>query len=186
MPKFCPVCGAPAIREEGEAAVRCTGIECSAKALRNIVHFASNDGMNIEGLGYKITKQLLDKKLIKDIADIYALTIEDVASLKKNGKKFAENLINAINESKNRDLENLISAFGIRHVGKKIAKSLAKKYGTLEKLMDASIINLTSKNDVGEIIANSIYNFFIIGSYQFCLTDPHTFQIKRIVLPSVY
>lgn len=160
MPNKCPVCGAPAVREPGEAAIRCTGIECSAKALRNIVHFASNDGMNIEGLGIKIVEQLLEKKLIKDIADIYSLTVEDIASLKKNGKKFAENLINAINESKSRDLENLISAFGIRHVGKKLAKVLAKKYKTLENLMNATEIDLTTKDDIGEIIANSIYTFF--------------------------
>ena len=160
MPKVCPVCGAPAVREPGEAAIRCTGIECSAKALRNIVHFASNDGMDIAGLGYKIVEQLLDNKLIKDIADIYSLTVEDVASLKKNGKKFAENLINAINESKNRDLENLISAFGIRHVGKKLAKVLAKKYGTLENLMNATAFDLTTKDDIGEVIAESICSFF--------------------------
>ena len=160
MPKVCPVCGAPAVREQGEAAIRCTGIECSAKALRNIVHFASNDGMDIAGLGYKIVEQLLDNKLIKDIADIYSLTVEDVASLKKNGKKFAENLINAINESKNRDLENLISAFGIRHVGKKLAKVLAKKYGTLENLMNATAFDLTTKDDIGEVIAESICSFF--------------------------
>lgn len=160
MPKVCPVCGAPAIREIGESAVRCTGIECSAKALRNIVHFASNDGMDIEGLGIKIVEQLLDKKLIKDIADIYTLTIDDVASLRKNGRKFAENLINAINESKNRDLENLISAFGIRHVGKKLAKVLAKKYKTLDELMNATAFDLSMKDDIGEIIAESIYSFF--------------------------
>ena len=160
MPNKCPVCGAPAVREYGEAAIRCTGIECSAKALRNIVHFASSSGMDIEGLGYKIVEQLIEKELIKDIADIYTLTIEEVASLKKNGTKFAENLINAINNSKKRDLENLISAFGIRHVGKKLAKVLAKKYGSLEKLMEASIIDLNEKDDIGEIIADSIYTFF--------------------------
>ena len=160
MPKVCPVCGAPAVRELGEAATRCTGIECSAKALRNIVHFASNDGMDISGLGYKIVEQLLDRKLIKDIADIYTLTVDDVASLKKNGRKFAENLIEAINESKNRDLENLISAFGIRHVGKKLAKVLAKKYETLDNLMNATAFDLTTKDDIGEVIAESIYSFF--------------------------
>ena len=122
MPKYCPVCGAEAIRIDGESAVRCTGIECPAKALRNIVHFTSRDGMNIEGLGYKIVEQLVDRKLIKNIADIYYLKLEDIASLKKNGKKFAENLINAINDSKNRDLSNLITALGIMHVGKKSAK----------------------------------------------------------------
>ena len=160
MPKVCPVCGAPAVRELGEAATRCTGIECSAKALRNIVHFASNDGMDISGLGYKIVEQLLDRKLIKDIADIYTLTVDDVASLKKSGRKFAENLIEAINESKNRDLENLISAFGIRHVGKKLAKVLAKKYETLDNLMNATAFDLTTKDDIGEVIAESIYSFF--------------------------
>ena len=147
MPKKCPVCGAKAVREEGEVAIRCTGIECSAKALRNIVHFASNEGMDIAGLGYKIVEQLLEKGLIKDIADIYSLTLEDVSSLKKNGKKFAENLINAINESKKRDLENLITAFGIRHVGKKLAKDIAKKYETLDNLMDATAFDLETKED---------------------------------------
>ena len=116
--------------------------------------------MNIDGLGYKIVEQLLENKLIKDIADIYSLTVEDIASLRKNGKKFAENLVNAISESKNRDLENLISAFGIRHVGKKLAKVLAKKYGTLENLMNATAFDLTTKDDIGEVIAESICNFF--------------------------
>ncbi len=160
MPKECPVCGALAIREEGESAVRCTGIECPAKALRNIVHFASDDGMDIEGLGYKIVEQLLNRNLIKDIADIYDLKLEDISSLKKNGKKFAQNLIDSIEDSKNRDLSNLISAFGIRHVGGKTAKNLAKKYETLDKLMRASVTSLAFSDDIGEIIADSIYTFF--------------------------
>ena len=160
MPKVCPVCGAKAVREEGEAAVRCTGIECPAKALRNIVHFASKEGMNIEGLGYKIVEQLVDKKLISNIADIYDLKLEDIASLKKNGKKFAQNLIDAIENSKKQDLSNLITSFGIRHVGKKLAKVLARKYKTLDNLMNASIEDLVSKDDVGEVIAKSIYDFF--------------------------
>ena len=96
MPTVCPVCGAPAIRAEGEAVTRCTGIECSAKALRSIVHFSSKVGMDIDGLGYSIIEQLIDKGLIKGIADIYTLKLEDIASLKKNGKKFAQNLIDAI------------------------------------------------------------------------------------------
>ena len=160
MPKYCPVCGAEAVRIDGEAAVRCTGIECPAKALRNIVHFASRDGMNIEGLGYKIVEQLVNKGLIKNIADIYYLKQEDIESLKKNGKKFAKNLIDAINDSKNRDLSNLISALGIMHVGKKSAKNLSRKFKTLDKLMEASVEDLSAKDDIGEIIANSIYQFF--------------------------
>lgn len=160
MPTTCPVCGAPAVREEGESAVRCTGIECPAKALRNIVHFASDEGMDIEGLGYKIVEQLIEKGLISNIADIYDLKLEDIASLKKNGKKFAQNLIDAIEESKNRDLSNLITALGIRHVGKKLAKVLARKYKNLDNLMSADVEELASKDDIGEVIAQSIHTFF--------------------------
>lgn len=160
MPKFCPVCGAPAIREDGEAVTRCTGIECSAKALRSIVHFSSKVGMDIDGLGYSIIEQLIDRGLIKNISDIYSLELEDIASLKKNGKKFAQNLVNAINESKNNDLSKLITALGIRHIGSRMAKVLARKYRSMDNLMNASFEELSMQNDIGEITADSIYNFF--------------------------
>ncbi len=160
MPKVCPVCGAPTIREDGEAVTRCTGIECSAKALRNIVHFASKEGMEIDGLGYSIIEQLLDRKLINNIADIYSLKLDDVASLKKNGKKFAQNLIDAIEKSKSNDLFKLITGLGIRHIGAKSAKNLARKFRTMDNLMNASIEELSVQNDVGEITAKSIYDFF--------------------------
>ena len=160
MPKVCPVCGAPTIREDGEAVTRCTGIECSAKALRNIVHFASKEGMEIDGLGYSIIEQLLDKQLINNIADIYSLKLEDVASLKKNGKKFAQNLIDAIEKSKSNDLFKLITGLGIRHIGAKSAKNLARKFRTMDNRMNASIEELSVQNDVGEITAKSIYDFF--------------------------
>ena len=160
MPKVCPVCGAPTIREEGESVTRCTGIECSAKALRNIVHFASKEGMEIEGLGYSIIEQLIDKKLISNIADIYNLKLEDVASLKKNGKKFAQNLIDAIEKSKSNDLFKLITGLGIRHIGSKSAKNLSRKFRTIDNLMNASIEELSVQNDIGEITAKSIYEFF--------------------------
>ena len=159
MPKVCPVCGAPAVREEGEAALRCTGIECPAKSLRTIIHFASREAMNIDGLGYKIIEQLIEKGLISNIADIYTLTLEDVASLKKNGTKFAQNLIESIENSKQNDLYRLIAALGIRHVGVKGAKILAKKYKTMENLMKASLESLALVEDIGEITADSIYTF---------------------------
>lgn len=159
MPKVCPVCGAPAVREEGEAALRCTGIECPAKSLRTIIHFASREAMNIDGLGYKIIEQLIEKGLISNIADIYTLTLEDVASLKKNGTKFAQNLIDSIENSKQNDLYRLIAALGIRHVGVKGAKILAKKYKTMENLMKASLESLALVDDIGEITADSIYTF---------------------------
>lgn len=159
MPKVCPVCGAPAVREEGEAALRCTGIECPAKSLRTIIHFASREAMNIDGLGYKIIEQLIEKGLISNIADIYTLTLEDVASLKKNGTKFAQNLIDSIENSKQNDLYRLIAALGIRHVGVKGAKILAKKYKTMDNLMKASFESLALADDIGEITADSIYTF---------------------------
>lgn len=160
MPTVCPVCGAPAVREDGEAVTRCTGIECSAKALRSIVHFSSKVGMDIDGLGYSIIEQLIDKELIAGIADIYTLKLDDIASLKKNGKKFAQNLMDSINESKNNDLFKLLTGLGIRHVGSKLAKTLAKKYKTMDNLMNASLEELSTQDDVGEKTAESIYEFF--------------------------
>lgn len=160
MPKFCPVCGAEVVREEGEAATRCIGIECPARTLRNIVHFVSREAMNIDGLGEAIIEQLLDRKLIENIADIYYLKLEDIASLKKDGKKFAQNLIDSINKSKENDLDKLICGLGIKNVGSKLAKVLAKKFRNIDNLMNASIINLNSIDEIGEIIANNIYEFF--------------------------
>ncbi len=160
MPKTCPVCGAPAVREEGEAAIRCTGIECPAKLFRNLVHFVSREAMDISGLGENIIQQLLDNKLIKNIADIYELKFEDIASLKKNGKKFAQNLIDAIEKSKENDLSKLITALGIRHVGVKASKTLARKYKNIDNLMNAKYEELSEINDIGPIVANSIASFF--------------------------
>ena len=160
MPSVCPVCGAPVVREEGEAVARCIGIECSAKILRNLVHFASKEGMDIDGLGIKIIEQLIDKGFVKNIADIYSLKLEDIASLKKNGTKFAQNLIDAINASKNNELFKLITALGIRHIGVKSAKGLTKKYTNIDEIANASLEELNNINDVGEITAQSIYEFF--------------------------
>lgn len=160
MPDVCPVCGAPAVREEGEAATRCIGIECPAQTLRSLIHFASKEGMDIDGLGYKIIEQLMEKGFLHNIADIYKLTFEEIASLKKNGRKFANNLIEAIENSKKQDLFKLINALGIRHVGVKTAKTLANYYKTMENLSKASFESLSVQNDVGEIIAQSIYEFF--------------------------
>ena len=160
MPRNCPVCGGLAIREEGESVVRCIGIECEARLFRSIVHFASRPAMNIEGLGFSIVKELLNRNLIKNIADIYYLKLEDVASLKKNGKKFASNLITAIENSKNNDLARLINALGIRHVGTKTAKTLANKFKNIDNLINATLYELSETEEIGEIIALSIKKFF--------------------------
>lgn len=160
MPRVCPVCGAEAVREEGEAVVRCIGIECPAKLYRSIIHFASKDAMDIDGLGEAIIGELIERKLISNIADIYKLTIDDVSSLKKNGKKFAQNLMNAIEESKKRDLYRVINSLGIRHVGVKLAKTLARYFKDMDKLIVATYEELRMIDDVGEITADTIYEFF--------------------------
>ena len=160
IPTVCPACGAPATRVEGEAAIRCNGIECPAQLLRGIEHFVSKECMDIDGLGYKIVEALIEKGFISNIADIYNLTLEDIASLKKNGKKFAQNLIDSIEKSKQQDLFHVINALGIRQVGIKAAKVLAKKYKNMDALMNANIYDLSEISDVGEITANNIYEFF--------------------------
>ena len=160
MPKVCPVCGAKAVREEGEAAIRCTGIECPAKLVRNIIHFVSKEGMDIDGLGENLVEQFIEKGLIENIADLYTLTFEDIASLKKNGTKFAANLINAINDSKDRPFYKLITALGIRHIGAKSAKTIAKHFKNIDNLISAEVEEIAELEDVGQIMAESIYEFF--------------------------
>ncbi len=160
IPEKCPVCGADAVREEGEAIRRCIGIECPAKQYRNIIHFASREAMNIKGLGDSIIEEFLNRGFIKNIADLYELKLEDIASLKKNGKKFAQNLIDSINASKSNDLYRVINGFGIRHIGVKAAKQLAKKYRNMENLMNASLESLNAAHDMGEIMAESVFEFF--------------------------
>lgn len=160
MPKVCPVCGAQAVRENGEAVLYCNGIECPAKLYRGIIHFCSRDAMDIVGLGDALIEEFINRKLISNITDLYKLTLEDIASLKKNGKKFAQNLLDSIEASKHRDLYRLINALGIRHVGVKTAKVLARTYGTMDKLMDASYESLCVREEIGKIIAESVYNFF--------------------------
>ena len=160
MPSTCPVCGALVIRAEGEAACKCIGIECPAKQYRSIIHFASREAMNIMGLGDSIIEELLNRELIKNIADIYDLNLEDLKSLKKNGTKFAQNLIDSINASKDNDLYRLINGLGIDHIGVKAAKQLAKRFKTMERLMDATYDELVMIDDMGEIMAESVYSFF--------------------------
>ena len=160
MPRKCPVCGADAVREDGESAVRCIGIECPAKQYRNILHFASREAMNIKGLGDSIIEEFLNREFIKNIADLYTLELDDIASLKKNGQKFAQNLIDSINESKNNEFYRVINGLGIRHIGVKAAKSLAKAYKNIDNLMEASVESLLAIDDMGEIMAESVHDFF--------------------------
>ncbi len=160
MPERCLECGAVVVREEGEAAYRCTGVNCPAQRFRNIVHFVSRDAMNIDGLGPSILEQMLDRNLIENAADLYYLKAEDIADMEKMGEKSAQNLISSLEKSKTNPLYRLIFGLGIRHIGKKAAKIIAKKYKNIENLKKATIEELTQLDDIGEIMAISIIDYF--------------------------
>ncbi len=153
LPANCPVCGAPVVRDEDGAAIRCTGAECPAQLHRNITHFASRDAMDIDGMGPAVIGQLIDKGLVKTPADLYFLTIEQLADLERMGKKSAQNAVNAIAASKERGLERLLYALGIRQVGQKAGKVLAAYFGTFDALNQATVEELTAIDDVGGITA---------------------------------
>ncbi len=160
LPDRCPVCGAPVARDEDGAHIRCTGAECPAQRLRHLVHFASRDAMDIEGLGPAVVENLLEAGLVQSPGDLYALKAEDVAELERMGKKSAENLIAALEKSKGNDLSRLLFAFGIRQVGQKAGKILAAHFGDLDSLMAASEEALTAIPDIGAITAHSIAAWF--------------------------
>ena len=160
MPDVCPECGAPVVRDEDGVAMRCTGAECPAQRLRNIVHFASREAMDIDGLGISLCDALIRADLVHSPAELYYLEPEKVAGLERMGKKSAENLMHALEKSKENGLARLLCAFGIRQVGQKAGKVLAMHYSTLDALMAASAEELTAIPDIGAITAESIVAWF--------------------------
>lgn len=160
MPKACPICGEPLVREEGEAAVRCINPNCSAQQLRAVIHFVSKAAMNIDGLGASIVEQLLDKKLINDCSDIYYLNFDNVISLDGFAEKSANNLIAAISESKKSGLDRVLFGLGIRMIGSRAAQILAAHFGNIDPLMSASVDELSSISEIGTKMAQSIVEYF--------------------------
>ena len=160
LPACCPVCGAPTEREEDGAFLRCTGAECPAQLSRNLAHFVSRDAMDIDGLGSAIVDALIEKGYLKSPADIYYLTLDNLKSLWQKGDTAANNLLTAIEASKQQDVSRLIYGFGIRQVGAKTARVLAAAFGNLENLMAADVEALTQVEDIGEITARSIVSWF--------------------------
>ena len=156
MPKFCPVCGAPVYDDEEEAAIRCTGVACPAQLLRNLMHFASRDAMDIDGCGEGNLQKLIDEGLVKSAADLYDLTVEQLLPLGKKVDTWANNLLRGIEASKTRDLSRLLFAFGIRHVGQKAGKILSNHFGSLDALLAASVEEMTEIRDIGQTTAESI------------------------------
>ncbi len=160
MPSVCPECGSPVIRDEDGAALRCTSPECPAQRLRNIAHFASREAMDIEGLGISVCESLINSGLVNSAADLYYLEPQSVAGLDRMGKKSAENLISAIEKSKEAGLARLVCAFGIRQVGQKAAKVLAAHFADLDSLIAADEDVLTGIPDIGAITASFITEWF--------------------------
>lgn len=160
LPTVCPVCGAPVERDLEGAFLRCTGAACPAQLVRTISHFVSRDAMDIDGLGGAIVEQLIQKDLLHNPADLYYLTLEEVKSLWQKGDTAAKKLLTAIENSKSQDLGRLIFALGIRQVGAKTGKQLARAFGNLDKLADASLEELLQVEDIGPTTARNIYEWF--------------------------
>lgn len=156
LPDKCPVCGAAVLRDPDGAAVRCTGAECPAQLLRNMIHFASRDAMDIDGVGPAVLQQLIESGLVSSPADLYDLRAEQLEGLDRMGKKSAQNAVDAIARSKENDLWRLIFALGIRQVGAKAAKILATHFGSMDGLRRATVEELTEIDDVGAVTADYI------------------------------
>ena len=160
LPDYCPSCGSKLVKEEDEAVTRCTNTECPAQLLRHLIHFVSRDAMDIEGLGPSLLETLLNEGLIKTFTDLYKLKAEDIASLDRMGEKSANNLINAIEKSKSAEINRLIYALGIRHIGEKAAKLLCEHFLSVEKLFEAGEEEIAAIEGYGAIMAKSVYDYF--------------------------
>ncbi|MBB6447763.1 NAD-dependent DNA ligase LigA [Bacillus benzoevorans] len=160
MPEHCPECESELVRLEGEVALRCINPKCPAQIREGLIHFVSRTAMNIDGLGEKVVSQLFAEKLIKDVADLYKLTREQLLALERMGEKSVSNLLAAIEASKINSLERLLFGIGIRHVGAKAAKTLALEFEHMDRLAAATREELTSINEIGEKMADSIVTFF--------------------------
>ncbi len=160
MPETCPSCGGPVAREEGEAALRCVNPECPAQLLRHLIHFASRDAMDVEGLGPAVLEQLLDKGLVKSPADLYRLTVPRLMELERMGEKSSQNLVDAIAKTKENDLYRLIFALGIRHIGLKAAKLLTERFRSVDEIFAASPEEIAAIEGFGGVMAESVAEFF--------------------------
>lgn len=162
MPETCPSCGSPVAREPDEAVLRCTNAECPAQLLRHLIHFASRDAMDIEGMGPAAAQALVAAELVHSPADLYALRAEDLEKLERMGRKSAANLLTSIDRSREAGLARLLFALGIRHVGQKAAKLVAERFGTMDRLFEATPEQLCAVDEIGAVIAESIVAFFTL------------------------
>jgi DNA ligase (NAD+) len=160
MPNKCPVCGGSVVREESEAATRCVNTNCPARLKESILHFASRGVMNIDGMGDALVDQLVDRKMVESVADIYDLTMEKLTSLERMGAKSASNVLRNIERSKKNPMPRVITALGIRFVGERTAQLLAEHFGSLDRIAEAKLDELQDAEEVGPKVAESIRQFF--------------------------
>ncbi len=160
IPEVCPSCGSRVTREEGEAALRCCNPDCPNQLLRNLIHFCSRDAMDIEGLGTAVLEALIKEDLIKNAADIYQLKTEDIAKIDRMGEKSGQNIVDAVNKSKENDLSKLVFALGIRYIGQKAGKLLSDKFETIDRIAEATADEICEIEGFGRIMAESVVDFF--------------------------
>ncbi len=171
MPTICPSCGSPVAYENGESALRCTNTDCPAQLTRHLIHFVSRDAMDIDGLGEAVLEQLINRKLISSPLDLYRLKKEDILSLERSGQKSAENLIAAVEKSKDNDLYRLIFALGIRHIGQRAAKLLANKFMTLDNIANATKEDISEIEGFGDIMAEGVQKYFSLNETKKLVED---------------
>ncbi|MEO6291716.1 MAG: NAD-dependent DNA ligase LigA, partial [Burkholderiaceae bacterium] len=192
MPHVCPVCDSVAVREEGEADYRCTGgLFCSAQRKQAILHFAQKRAVEVDGLGDKLVEQLVDAGVIKTLPDLYRLGLTALSELDRMADKSAKNILEALQQSKQTTLPRFLFGLGIRHVGEATAKALARHFGKLDNIMDATLEQLTQVADVGPIVALSLRTFFdqahnreVVEQLRACgITWPENEPAPQAVLP---
>ncbi|MBT4140765.1 MAG: NAD-dependent DNA ligase LigA, partial [Candidatus Latescibacteria bacterium] len=159
FPQNCPVCDTPLIKDETEVAIRCVNTRCEAQLKGNIRHFASRTALDIEGLGTALVEQLVDEKLVQDVGDLYSLTLEQLSELERMAEKSAQNVIDALEASKEQPFHRLLFALGIRHIGATVARALADNFHTIDKLRETSPEKIEAVHEIGEAIAQSIHAY---------------------------
>lgn len=178
FPTLCPSCGSPVSQDEGEAAIRCTNTDCPAQLMRHLIHFVGRDAMDIDGLGPAVLEQLVNEGLVKSPADLYRLKIDDVSNLERMAEKSANNLISAVEKSKENELYRLVFALGIRNIGLKAAKLLCENFPTIDDIMNAKAVDFETIDGFGEVMALSIENYFALDGTKELISDLKSLGLK--------
>lgn len=178
FPKVCPSCGSPVSRDGGESAIRCTNTDCPAQLMRHLIHFVARDAMDIDGLGPAVLEQLVNEGLVKSPADLYRLKAEDVSCLERMAEKSANNLISAIEKSKENELYRLVFALGIRNIGLKAAKLICEHFTTADEIMNAESADFETIDGFGEIMAQSVQNYFALDGTKELFADLKSLGVK--------